>query len=914
MAYNKNLQINGSTFAGSYKRTTYKPIDASSVFQTYEDAVTYANNMLTDYQFVPYPGQVIAVINDPTAANNNVYKLVNDTSLTAQANDGRNHCKLEKIGGMGELKETFTQRNEDEQVSGVWTFRNGLNIMGLLNAVNILATLLTVKDGIQSEGYTNGGKGFSIYQDQDNKSWNLDIDNVQIRGSLGVNALKVNTTEYLGGESILTVGGSIEATKVEKTAGGWKVYFKNEDGKGKKIHCQMQPGDFAKCQTWNEDTASQQFYWLEVKEVGDNYITLARKDGDTMSYTEPREGDEIIHLGNKNDKERQAALIFSAREQAMRIYTGIDTTSLSGASVPINFNPVQSEILARFITISEGTSLETAWTDISNRVSVLVDEMAVVKSQQDKQFVIWFLDYTPTLLNKPYTDWITDEKDERELHVGDVFYNTNSSLADGGGHAFKFKKDPAGNYYFNEITDKDTLLALEKAAKAQDTADGKRRVFVEQPTANDAYDPGDMWTNATFVDAGGKKLYENDTLVVQKGHGKAAGEPFDINDWRAASTATTAYLAQLGNQILGYVTDNIDATITDIQNDLRDAQYAASEAAQQAASAAVIANSAQQAAENNTAALQVINTNITALVQGEYLNPDGTVKNTVQGILDTAAGQVTALAQRIGVNEKGVVTNIDKSGLVATATWAAMFTDQTDENGVTTKAQISTLINNGISQAQIRADQITIEGSKTKIKADLISLEGLTTVNNNFKVLADGSIEAVNGKFTGEINATSGTFANISSKDGFWRIDSDGKMHATDGEFTGKVTATSGKFSGHLVAESIDLAICDRQVNGAVITMGGEGGESIGGFPEYTLPALYEGQVRIVYMTVPMITRVAATVTLRAAEGALILPDGKFMDQTDEYSISAYGLTALIGVRQTLSGRDATYWYVQRMQ
>lgn len=43
-----------------------------------------------------------------------------------------------------------------------------------------------------------------------------------------------------------------------------------------------------------------------------------------------------------------------------------------------------------------------------------------------------------------------------------------------------------------------------------------------------------------------------------------------------------------------------------------------------------------------------------------------------------------------------------------------------------------------------------------KIKAANIQLEGLVTANKNFKVLEDGSIEAVNGKFTGEINAQKG--------------------------------------------------------------------------------------------------------------------------------------------------------------
>ncbi|UVQ11627.1 hypothetical protein [Bacteroides xylanisolvens] len=44
-----------------------------------------------------------------------------------------------------------------------------------------------------------------------------------------------------------------------------------------------------------------------------------------------------------------------------------------------------------------------------------------------------------------------------------------------------------------------------------------------------------------------------------------------------------------------------------------------------------------------------------------------------------------------------------------------------------------------------------------KLTADNILLEGLVTANENFKILEDGSIEARNGKFTGEIDATGGT-------------------------------------------------------------------------------------------------------------------------------------------------------------
>lgn len=45
-------------------------------------------------------------------------------------------------------------------------------------------------------------------------------------------------------------------------------------------------------------------------------------------------------------------------------------------------------------------------------------------------------------------------------------------------------------------------------------------------------------------------------------------------------------------------------------------------------------------------------------------------------------------------------------------------------------------------------------GSLLEIKADNINLEGLVSVNGNFKVLLDGSIEAVNAKFSGTVTGT----------------------------------------------------------------------------------------------------------------------------------------------------------------
>lgn len=53
-----------------------------------------------------------------------------------------------------------------------------------------------------------------------------------------------------------------------------------------------------------------------------------------------------------------------------------------------------------------------------------------------------------------------------------------------------------------------------------------------------------------------------------------------------------------------------------------------------------------------------------------------------------------------------------------------------------------------------------------KIKASNIQLEGLVTANENFKILKDGSIEAKNGKFTGEIESYKGTIGGFAIGNG----------------------------------------------------------------------------------------------------------------------------------------------------
>lgn len=136
-----------------------------------------------------------------------------------------------------------------------------------------------------------------------------------------------------------------------------------------------------------------------------------------------------------------------------------------------------------------------------------------MQDQIDSKAEQYFYAYDPTLDNEPAKSWMTDE--EKEKHVDDLFYNTET------GKAYRFMKGDDGSYKWELVQDKDVTNALEAASKAQDTADGKRRVFTADASKDEhpdpPYDEGDLWYTGAEVLVCGKP--------------KAKGEAYDTGDW-----------------------------------------------------------------------------------------------------------------------------------------------------------------------------------------------------------------------------------------------------------------------------------------------------------------------------------------------------------------------------------------------
>ena len=86
----------------------------------------------------------------------------------------------------------------------------------------------------------------------------------------------------------------------------------------------------------------------------------------------------------------------------------------------------------------------------------------------------------------------------------------------------------------------------------------------------------------------------------------------------------------------------------------------------------------------------------------------------------------------------------------------------------------------------VGVEETDAEGNKKtviKLTADNIKLEGLVTANGNFKILEDGSMEAVNGKFSGEINAAKGNIGKFVIENGNIITDGQGSLQIGTDDF-----------------------------------------------------------------------------------------------------------------------------------
>lgn len=452
-------------------------------------------------------------------------------------------------------------------------------------------------------GNSNNENGGSWIPDAEGRS-HLITDYLEVRMKAIFEELVINKTSTIGGKEIISPAGGVVAHKVEEVTvtynnvsqKAYRCYFLAEQD-GDEVDNDFAVNDQVRSESFNVrkgnyHKAGNHFYWrlvigrdedpVELEGKKYHYIDLSDTDCATASDV-PAKGDVLNQCGNRTDVERQNCLIFSAVDTyspSISLYHGINSYSFANREYveygvnkqnnkaffnvygdmyvgdrPTKENGYEGSSYIRYDSSTKQLSVKgkiSAKSTVDGKeLSQYFNKIAELQNQVDGAIETWFYDGVPTLENAPAISWKTDK--DKEIHLGDLYYNNKT------GKAYRFAKD-SNTYKWTIITDTDIAKALSDARMAQETANGKMKVFSVQPTT--PYQVGDIWVNATYPSDG--STYKNEVLRCQTN--KAAGSQFAIGDWIKASKYTDDTVANAAKKAAEDAQKAAQTAQTDIKN------------------------------------------------------------------------------------------------------------------------------------------------------------------------------------------------------------------------------------------------------------------------------------------------------------------------------------------------------------
>lgn len=452
-------------------------------------------------------------------------------------------------------------------------------------------------------GNSNNENGGSWTPDAEGRS-HLITDYLEVRMKAIFEELVINKTSTIGGKEIISPAGGVVAHKVEEVTvtynnvsqKAYRCYFLAEQ-EGDAVDNDFAVGDQVRSESFNVRKGTyhkvgNHFYWrlvigrdedpVELEGKKYHYIDLSDTDCATASDV-PAKGDVLNQCGNRTDIERQNCLIFSAVDTyspSISLYHGINSYSFVNREYveygvnkqnnkaffnvygdmyvgdrPTKENGYEGSSYIRYDSSTKQVSVKgkiSAKSTVDGKeLSQYFKKIGELQNQVDGAIETWFYDGVPTLENAPAISWKTDK--DKEIHLGDLYYDNKT------GKAYRFAKD-SNTYKWTIITDTDIAKALSDARMAQETANGKMKVFSVQPTT--PYQVGDIWVNATYPSDG--STYKNEVLRCQTN--KAAGSQFAIGDWIKASKYTDDTVANAAKKAAEDAQKAAQTAQTDIKN------------------------------------------------------------------------------------------------------------------------------------------------------------------------------------------------------------------------------------------------------------------------------------------------------------------------------------------------------------
>lgn len=143
------------------------------------------------------------------------------------------------------------------------------------------------------------GAGFQLWKGEDGRTY-LTVDKLTVRQTMAVMELLIEKVRSVGGQICVSAANGRIKT-VEESGEHYLITFEQDN--------MFVQHDLMRCQTFTgKDMRS---YWVEVADVTEDGIVVAKEE---FEGVEPKEGDECVLMGNTANTDRQNLVLISATE------------------------------------------------------------------------------------------------------------------------------------------------------------------------------------------------------------------------------------------------------------------------------------------------------------------------------------------------------------------------------------------------------------------------------------------------------------------------------------------------------------------------------------------------------------------------------------------------------------------------
>ena len=401
------------------------------------------------------------------------------------------------------------------------------------------------------------GAGVGMVNDDE-----LQTDKLLVRKIMYVLEMMIQRMRFQGGIMVLSPATGFKIDRVETFDTYYRVYCRPEDFN------EFEVNDQARIQNFTGNNIK--YLWSLVLSRGDDYIDISRvdKDGDGV----PAEGDEIVQLGNRTNPDRQDAVLLSAVNGEVGIFTyyGINSFDLSSkeGSWLGKHGGKKGAVIRGEVHITAGSSgleqfdeyedvdkriqdakdlADSVQDVVNNLTSIIIPD---IQGQIDGSIMSHEGKVPPTLTNEPAVNWTTEE--EKNRHLGDYYDYFLTVDGEQVTERYKFSK-VNGTYQWVRVADSGSALAASVAREALGLAGTKATITWGNTLPEAPYNINDMWI----------KL---DGSMYICNHQRLDGETGSQSDWQLFND-TMLRLAKMADD--NVITKEEKATLRDTWNQIQ---------------------------------------------------------------------------------------------------------------------------------------------------------------------------------------------------------------------------------------------------------------------------------------------------------------------------------------------------------